>query len=610
MACCLKDELLCSICLSIYQDPVSFGCEHYFCRKCIAEHWSRQQQHSARDCPECRRTFADPQLSPSLKLSNIVERYSAFPLDAILNAQRNSYPCKDHEKVKLFCLSDKNLVCFFCDEPALHEQHHVTSIDEAFEEIQGCAGDPVGYLIWLGCARDTCGLSDLAGLYWGPCGLSDLAGLYWGPCGLSDLAGLCWGPCGLSDLAGLCPQFYEQPRECKNALALPQSSANSLRATLADAFERLHRFLRERQKSMLEELETDTARTLRDIEDKIQRYSQQLHDVKEGIQILQERLSESDQHGFLQGVALTSESLRATLADAFERLHRFLRERQKSMLEELETDTARTLCDIEDKIQRYSQQLHDVKEGIQILQERLSESDQHGFLQGVALTSERIKGKIHETNLTYEDFPTSKYMGPLQYTIWKSLFQDISPVPAGLTLDPITAHQRLILSDDCTIVAYGNLHPQPLQDSPRRFDVEVSVLGSQGFDSGVHYWEVTVCEKTQWMIGLAHEAVSHKGSIQIQPARGFYCIVMHDGNQYSACTEPWTRLNVKTKLEKVGVYLDHPKGLLVFYNADDMSWLYTYREKFSGKLYPYFSPGQSHANGKNVQPLRINTVRL
>ena len=39
----------------------------------------------------------------------------------------------------------------------------------------------------------------------------------------------------------------------------------------------------------------------------------------------------------------------------------------------------------------------------------------------------RIKGKIHETNLTYEDFPTSKYMGPLQYTIWKSLFQDISP---------------------------------------------------------------------------------------------------------------------------------------------------------------------------------------
>ncbi|KAJ8260026.1 hypothetical protein GJAV_G00176250 [Gymnothorax javanicus] len=112
MACCLKDELLCSICLSIYQDPVSFGCEHYFCRKCITEHWSRQEHHGVRDCPECRRTFSDPLLSPSLKLSNIVERYSAFPLDAILNAQRNPYPCKDHEK------------------------HQITTVDEAFEEIQ------------------------------------------------------------------------------------------------------------------------------------------------------------------------------------------------------------------------------------------------------------------------------------------------------------------------------------------------------------------------------------------------------------------------------------------------------------------------------------------
>lgn len=59
------------------------------------------------------------------------------------------------------------------------------------------------------------------------------------------------------------------------------------------------------------------------------------------------------------------------------------------MLEELEMDTARKLADIEHKIQRYSQQLRDVKEGIQILQERLSEAGRHDFLEGVAMTSER-----------------------------------------------------------------------------------------------------------------------------------------------------------------------------------------------------------------------------
>ncbi|KAK2106406.1 E3 ubiquitin-protein ligase trim62, partial [Saguinus oedipus] len=130
------DELLCSICLSIYQDPVSLGCEHYFCRRCITEHWVRQEAQGARDCPECRRTFAEPALAPSLKLANIVERYSAFPLDAILNARRAARPCQAHDKVKLFCLTDRALLCFFCDEPALHEQHQVTGIDDAFEELQ------------------------------------------------------------------------------------------------------------------------------------------------------------------------------------------------------------------------------------------------------------------------------------------------------------------------------------------------------------------------------------------------------------------------------------------------------------------------------------------
>lgn len=221
MACSLKDELLCSICLSIYQDPVSLGCEHYFCRRCITEHWVRQEAQGARDCPECRRTFAEPVLAPSLKLANIVERYSAFPLDAILNARRAARPCQAHDKVKLFCLTDRELLCFFCDEPALHEQHQVTGIDDAFEELQ--------------------------------------------------------------------------------------SSTKSLRTTIGEAFERLHRLLRERQKAMLEELEADTARTLTDIEQKVQRYSQQLRKVQEGAQILQERLAETDRHTFLAGVASLSE---------------------------------------------------------------------------------------------------------------------------------------------------------------------------------------------------------------------------------------------------------------------------------------------------------------
>lgn len=176
MACSLKDELLCSICLSIYQDPVSLGCEHYFCRRCITEHWVRQEAQGARDCPECRRTFAEPAFAPSLKLANIVERYSAFPLDAILNARRAARPCQAHDKVKLFCLTDRTLLCFFCDEPALHEQHQVTGIDDAFEELQvsspaGLGGGGTGQARGRGQGWTVGGAAGrvraLSGLVWG-----------------------------------------------------------------------------------------------------------------------------------------------------------------------------------------------------------------------------------------------------------------------------------------------------------------------------------------------------------------------------------------------------------------------------------------------------------
>lgn len=187
----------------------------------------------------------------------------------------------------------------------------------------------------------------------------------------------------------------------------PQSSAKSLRATIGEAFERLHRLLRERQKAMLEELEADTARTLTDIEQKIQRYSQQLRKVQEGSQILQERLAEADKHAFLAGIASLSERYAGRAAVG--KGEGLLRAGGSGSL---------AGC-------RALGQLSVDQKGLALAR------GQTGCLPPVLPC--RLKGKIHETSLTYEDFPTSKYMGPLQYTIWKSLFQDIHPgesVPA------------------------------------------------------------------------------------------------------------------------------------------------------------------------------------
>ncbi|XP_066579183.1 erythroid membrane-associated protein isoform X3 [Amia ocellicauda] len=58
----------------------------------------------------------------------------------------------------------------------------------------------------------------------------------------------------------------------------------------------------------------------------------------------------------------------------------------------------------------------------------------------------------------------------------------------GVTLDPLTANAWLILSLDGKQVKIGN--KQTVSDNPKRFDPVASVLGTQGFASGRHYWEV------------------------------------------------------------------------------------------------------------------------
>ncbi|XP_032903390.1 golgin subfamily B member 1-like [Amblyraja radiata] len=50
------EEVVCSICLDFFTDPVSLECGHNFCRSCITQSWDSERRNS---CPECREEFAD-----------------------------------------------------------------------------------------------------------------------------------------------------------------------------------------------------------------------------------------------------------------------------------------------------------------------------------------------------------------------------------------------------------------------------------------------------------------------------------------------------------------------------------------------------------------------
>ncbi|KAE8620501.1 hypothetical protein XENTR_v10010281 [Xenopus tropicalis] len=76
----LIDELNCSICLSIYKDPVMLPCGHHFCQHCIESALDAQERHGLFTCPECRAEYTErPTLQSSRKLRNIAEQFLSTP---------------------------------------------------------------------------------------------------------------------------------------------------------------------------------------------------------------------------------------------------------------------------------------------------------------------------------------------------------------------------------------------------------------------------------------------------------------------------------------------------------------------------------------------------
>ncbi|MEQ2202033.1 hypothetical protein XENOCAPTIV_022794 [Xenoophorus captivus] len=159
-----------------------------------------------------------------------------------------------------------------------------------------------------------------------------------------------------------------------------------------------------------------------------------------------------------------------------------------------------------------------------------------------------------------------------------------------VTLDPDTAHPKLILSDDGKQVEDGDLW-QNLPDNPERFSQCVNVLGRQSFSSGRFYFEVQVKGKTDWDLGVARGSITRKGNIPLSPQDGFWTVVLRNGNDYKACAGPSVRLHLHPGPEKVGVFVDYEEGLVSFYDVEAAALIYSFTSYcFTEKIYPFFSP--------------------
>eukprot|EP00061_Rhincodon_typus_P002614 g18012.t1 len=111
------EDLTCSICLSLFVEPVQSGCGHIFCKSCIQKCWENQGQVVS--CPECRVVSQQNSYKKARVLANLCEKARKLQLNPGLEDERGSRCWEHDEKLKLFCEDDQALICVICrDSPA------------------------------------------------------------------------------------------------------------------------------------------------------------------------------------------------------------------------------------------------------------------------------------------------------------------------------------------------------------------------------------------------------------------------------------------------------------------------------------------------------------
>ncbi|XP_033896976.2 E3 ubiquitin/ISG15 ligase TRIM25-like isoform X3 [Acipenser ruthenus] len=166
--------------------------------------------------------------------------------------------------------------------------------------------------------------------------------------------------------------------------------------------------------------------------------------------------------------------------------------------------------------------------------------------------------------------------------------QDLLQYAFVLTLDARTAHKRIVISDNFTKASVSDeLMTYP--DSPARFTVCSQVLCSKGFSRGRHYWEVKMTSSNFCAIGVASGSIERKGpTSKLGRNKESWCIEWFNV-KLSAWHDQRETVLENPSSSRVGVLLDCDGGSLTFYSISDRVYpIHTFSCHFPEAVYPAF----------------------
>ncbi|KAL6490691.1 hypothetical protein MHYP_G00010360 [Metynnis hypsauchen] len=572
-----EEQFQCSICLDIFDNPVSTPCGHSFCMNCIGCYW---QGVKVCQCPLCKENFKKkPELHINRTLREITEQFKEMKGDAgacgglewkgVQGKIMEERPLKQRQlSGDLFLVMKRKLLKPFPPKVAQNDSHTMM--------IEGTDSDIIQpQELTRGVSRRRYTLSGAASAMKVP----------------------------------RCPKHHRKlDLFCK-------SDGECICSECGDTDHQSHQIISAEKEWLNNKTQIDITETK--IQEMIEQRLRKVEEIKFSLAEIK-MAAEREKQDCVRviGALLSSiEHSQAELLEVTEMRRRSVEHQAESMLRELDLEVtelrkrsaalaklAQTDCCISG-LRSYSD-----------INAQLPDKDWTGVTVNCNFETKSFYNSVcqllEHSRKELQKLPAI-YLSPLtDQSLLKAHpnVKTIQEYAEDVILDPSTAHPRLILSEDRKEVWCGEKQ-QHVPNNPERFNRVVGVLGQQGFTGGQHYWEVEVSGKTDWDLGVASHSINRKGKITFSPSNGFWLLCLRDSINYTFRTEPSTTLPLNLKPQKIGVFLDYDKGQVYFYNVEAKMLIYTFMDTFSEAIYPFFSPC-TNKSGKNDLPLTITPVLL